>query len=146
MNNFRLSLPVLCVVGIFSGMALASDEAYRQALEHANKGNVQQAIRELNKLKQESPKDDRVLLSLGLLYQSVDQVDLAIEELIRATTLFPSPEGFYALGLLYESKMLGTNPAVWKAKAVEAWEAFLKVSPADHPRKAVAQKHLERLQ
>src|ERR1041385_3860152 len=72
--------------------ALDTESALREALDKANHGQSQQAITELEVLKKSVPGDARVSLSLGLLYQSTDQYDQAIQELERSNGLSPNPQ------------------------------------------------------
>src|SRR5258706_9335912 len=123
------------IVLIFSTpILLATEEELQNALQKANQGDSNAAIEDLQKLELETPGDARIALSLGLLYQSTDQIDKAIAELEKAVGLRPTLEGYYALGLLYEAKGVQGDPARWNPKAQGAWEEYLKMCPLDHPR------------
>ncbi|MCG3205950.1 MAG: hypothetical protein KCHDKBKB_02676 [Elusimicrobia bacterium] len=126
-------------------IGFAGDEALRSALEQANKGEVESAITELKKISEKNPGDARVHQSLGFLYQTNDQVNEAIQELEKAVSISPSPEALYSLGLLYESKWLSSNDNSWKSKAHSSWGRFLKEAPPNHPRRSIAEKHLNKL-
>ncbi len=114
-------------------------------MDRANQGDSKGAIEELQSLESEMPGDPRIALSLGFLYQSTDQNDLAISELEKAVGLNPSWEAYYALGLLYEAKMVEGNSDSWMPKAEVAWQDFLKLAPHDHLRRATGEKHLKSL-
>ncbi len=129
----------------FSVWADSNEAAFKQALEKANRGQSQQAIQELERLKGSMPRDARLSLSLGLLYQSTDQVDRAISELETAVSIESSVQGYYALGLLYESKWLKTEDAGMKMKAIGAWEQCLAKAPAGDSHRSAAERHLQQL-
>src|SRR5688572_27954182 len=93
----------------FPTMSIAPENDFQEALSKVNRGEVQEAIRSFEALKQEMPNDSRLYLSLGLLYQSNGQLDEAIRELDRANSLSPSLEASFALALLYESKIISAS-------------------------------------
>jgi cytochrome c-type biogenesis protein CcmH/NrfG len=137
LSNFSFFVPV------FSGVD--PEASLKEALDKANRGDNEEAIKELEQVKRSMPGDARVALSLGLLYQSTDRHDQAIQELEQANNLSPSFQASYALGLLYESKWVKTDDSSWKNKAVQAWENCLKLSPADGPHRDTVNRHLQRL-
>jgi len=132
---------------LLTALLYASEEQIREALDLANQGKKTEAIQKFQTLATENPNDPRIHLSLGLLYQSTDQDDQAIEQLEQADRLKPSPEASFALGHLYEAKLMTTKNPTYKEKAKAAWQTFLNLAPsqADHRRK-VAEKHLRRLE
>jgi tetratricopeptide (TPR) repeat protein len=133
-------------IGLLMIAPLAADDgALKEALDKANRGDQAEAIVDLEKLKTSNPSDGRIALSLGLLYQTTDQHDKAIAELERAKSLEPTLQGTYALGLLYESKWVQAEQDVWKQKAMATWEDYLRTAARDDSRRAVVEKHLEKL-
>jgi tetratricopeptide (TPR) repeat protein len=123
---------------------LAAEADLQKAISLANSGQSTAALIEFEKLKTSMPNDARVYLSLGLLYQTINRSDDAIRELERAVSLAPSADGYYALGLLYESKMLNQPTGGWKEKAIDVWQKF--AGPyGDAARKPTAERHLQNL-
>lgn len=141
------TIPLFIVLFLWPFTIYASDvdDQLRSAIEKGNRGQIQEAIKDLRALKSQAPQDSRVRLSLGLMYQTAGFLDEAISELEGATFLSPTSEGYYALGLLYEAKLEKEGAPFWHDKAVHAWKSFLNVVPKQHPLHSVGKKHLERL-
>lgn len=143
MNHILKTAIVALLVS--SGAAWAQDDRLSRALHLANSGQADKAVAELNALKSSSPNDYRVYQSLGLIYQGQDKIDPAINELERAVSLKGTPEAWYALGLLYEAKMVSSSGVSgWSDKARNAWKQVVSLTSPGESRRSVAERHLDR--
>ncbi len=146
-NGMKSALLLLFCMAQFAQAAPAGEEKLKEAIQLSNQGKQMEAVKILNVLAQENPSDDRVFLSLGLVYRSLQHFDDAIQSFERAVSINPSEEGYYSMGLLYEGKILRdeANAAGWTAKAKSAWNSFLSLKPSDARKADTAVRHLKHL-
>lgn len=150
--NMRRNLGFLAFFSLLSCAAPlraeTPEEMFTSAIRLSNQGRKEEAIRILQELSKQSPNDDRYLLSLGMVYRSLDQYENAVAAFERAVQIRPSEEGYYSLGLLYEGMATRADPPRQKdllAKARNAWSGFLRLNPSDTKKREVAERHIKNL-
>ncbi len=147
LNGMTIAIFLLVFMMQVAHADTSGEGKLKQAIQLSNQGKPAEALKILSILAQENPSDDRVFLSLGLVYRSLERYDHAIQSFERAVSINSSEEGHYSLGLLYEGKVLRdeANAASWTAKAKSAWSSFLALNPSDARKSDTATRHLKHL-
>lgn len=115
-----------------------AEDYFNRGLDFANKGKYDEAIANLKKALELSPKYAELHFNLGIVYANKKEYDNAIKELEDAININPDNiYSHYVLAMLYEKKKLND-------RATEEWEKVLKLNPTKEL-KEVAEKHLKRL-
>ena len=153
MVSRALLLTLILPLGLSpSPAACAASPATAEAADLANAGRYEEAAARFSQAISEDPRNPRLHLSLGLVYQSLQRYEEAMRSLEAAARLAPSlPEAYYSLALLYEAVavdpgMLKSKPepaAYWR-KAKGAWSHYLRLAK-DAAGRETAQKHLQRV-
>ena len=143
MRRWALMLILLPAVA----SAQPTEDALKEAIGLANQGQNQRAIDRLSALSKDNPGDVRILLSLGLVYKTVGNVEESISAFERSVAIKPSEEAYYSLGLLYEAMSVRTAPSnkAWLNQALLSWQRLIDLKPADANKIKTAMRHMDRL-